>query len=95
MRYPIYSGALAGVGGRWVNLARLVGVFLLCGKNASAGIAVSFSAFALALCAAAVVNFLARYAGPRRSFICCQAPPCLSAFYLDGSVYRLRPTVDV
>ncbi|WP_246746547.1 RnfABCDGE type electron transport complex subunit D, partial [Salmonella enterica] len=52
MQYPIYSGALAGVGWQWVNLAWLVGgVFLLWQKAIRWHIPVSFL-LTLALCAA-------------------------------------------
>ncbi len=38
MQYPIYSGALAGVGWQWVNLAWLVGGVFLLWQKPSAGI---------------------------------------------------------
>ncbi len=89
MQYPIYSAALAGVGWQWVNLARLVGgVFLLWQKAIRWHIPVSFL-LTLALCAA-LVGFSRPLRWPRRSFICCQAPPCWAHFYLNGSGYRLH-----
>ncbi|SUH37633.1 Electron transport complex protein RnfD [Salmonella enterica subsp. enterica] len=90
MQYPIYSGALAGVGWQWVNLAWLVGgVFLLWQKAIRWHIPVSFL-LTLALCAALGWLFSARYAGLAAASSAVRRHHAGRIFYLNGSGYRLH-----
>ncbi len=62
MQYPIYSGALAGVGWQWINLAGLSAAYSCCGKSHPLAYPGQFSTDAGAMRRVRLA-FLARYAG--------------------------------
>ncbi len=90
MQYPIYSGALAGVG-RWVSLALTLSAAYSCvAKKPSAGtVPVSFCALGAMRRVKAQLFSPATLASPQLHLLSGSAT-MLGIFALDGSGYRLH-----